>query len=304
MAHDSSTASIIENITSMPLMKLHTRRASPPTLPLVMLLLALLMLGGCASTPGRTPLDNDPWHSMNRGIYTFNDGLDRYALKPVAKGYKKVTPTWVRSRVGSFFGNLTYPITAVNQLLQGKPKLFAQDTGRFVTNTVFGIAGLFDVADKMGMPQHDEDFGQTLAVWGVPSGPYLMLPIFGPSTLRDGPAKVPDYFISPMRYADITTLESLSIRALDLVDTRAQLLSTEAALEGAYDRYGIVRDAWLQRREYMIFDGDPPIDEPEFFDDEEEPAAGDSSTGSESESNSDTNVDEDAANGAAVTPEN
>ena len=219
-----------------------------------------LAVTGCAATPGRTPLNNDPWEPMNRGIYRFNDELDRAVVKPVAKGYKAATPEWLRVRVGLFFANVGYPVTMVNQLLQGKPKLFAQDTGRFLANTVLGLGGLFDVADRMGMPAHDEDFGQTFAVWGVPSGPYLMLPVFGPSTLRDAPARIPSYFLGPYRYTHLSTPIELGARAAEMIDTRAALLSAESTLESAFDKYGLVRDAWLQRREYLIFDGDPPVE--------------------------------------------
>ena len=232
-------------------------------------ILAALSCAGCAS-PGRTTRD-DPWSGLNRGVYKFNDGLDRGLLKPAARGYKAVTPTWFRGMTGRFFSNLGYPITAVNQLLQGKPKLFLQDTGRFLTNSTLGLAGLFDVADHMGMPAHDEDFGQTFAVWGMPSGPYLTLPLLGPSTLRDAPGKIPNYFFSVFHYADVSTAAEMGARGLELVDMRASLLAAESTLGSAYDRYGVMRDAWLQRREYLIFDGDPPAEEiEEFFDDAED----------------------------------
>ncbi len=228
-----------------------------------------LALAACASAPGRTTND-DPWAGMNRGIYKFNDGLDRAVLKPTAKGYKKVTPSWFRNATGRFFENLGYPITMVNQLLQGKPKLFFQDTGRFIANSTLGLAGIFDVADRLGMPAHDEDFGQTLAVWGVPSGPYLTIPLLGPSTLRDGPARIPEYFLGVLDYADVSTAVKWGARGLDLIDTRASLLSTDATLESAYDRYGVMRDAWIQRREYLVFDGNPPEEKLEEFTDDAE----------------------------------
>jgi len=226
------------------------------SLPLAASLLVLLSLAGCA-TPGRTSMD-DPWKPMNRGLYAFNDTLDRYAVKPVAKGYKAVLPTWLRSRLSQFFLNLGYPATMINQLLQGKPVLFAQDTGRFITNTTLGLAGFFDVADRMGMPAHEEDFGQTLAVWGTPSGPYLVLPFYGPSTARDAPGRVVGWFMSVPRYLDVPPAVDYGLKGLEAIDTRANLLSSEATLESAYDRYGVMRDAWLQRREYLIFDGAPP----------------------------------------------
>lgn len=228
---------------------------------------ANVVLVGCA-TPGRTTND-DPWSGLNRGIYKFNDGLDRGVLKPTAKGYKKITPNWFRSATGHFFANLSYPLTMVNQLLQGKPKLFVQDTGRFITNSTLGIAGLFDVADRMGMPAHDEDFGQTLAVWGVPSGPYFTLPFFGPSTARDAPARIPELLFSGLGYFDVSPGVEWGARGLELIDKRAALLSADATLDSAYDKYGVMRDAWVQRREYLIFDGNPPEEEIEMLEDEE-----------------------------------
>ena len=214
---------------------------------------------------------------MNRAIYRFNDAIDRAALKPAARGYQKITPSWVRRGVGNFFTNLEQPKVIVNELLQGKPGMALMDTGRFVINTVFGVGGLFDLASANDMPLNDEDFGQTLAVWGVPSGPYLMLPFLGPSTLRDGPARGGDYFLGPMHYADMKTSEEIAIRAVEIVDTRARLLSSEAALENVHDRYAFIRNAWLQRREYQIYDGNVPETEEEaaFMDeaDEETPPA-------------------------------
>lgn len=238
------------------------------------LLIALVCLAfvGCATAPGRTTND-DPWNGFNRGVHKFNDGLDRAVLKPTAKGYKKVTPGWLRAGIGNVFANVGYPITMVNQLLQGKPKLFARDTARFLTNTVFGIGGIFDVADKVGLHAHDEDFGQTLAKWGVPSGPYLVLPLFGPSNARDAPGKVVDYFMSPTRNADLDPAVEWGSKALEIIDKRAALLSSEATLDSAYDRYGVMRDAWTQRREYLVFDGDPPEEKIEEFKDEDEPEA-------------------------------
>ncbi|HTE39988.1 MAG TPA: VacJ family lipoprotein [Steroidobacteraceae bacterium] len=222
----------------------------------LVLVLAAIGAQGCA-TPGRTTSD-DPWQGVNRGIYKFNDGLDRYALKPTAKAYKKITPSWFRAATGRVLANLEYPVTMVNQLLQGKPLLFLQDTGRFIANTTLGVGGIFDVADQLGMPSHDEDFGQTLAVWGMPSGPYFQIPLLGPSSLRDAPAKVPDYFLRPLRYMDIKPGVDYGETVLDVVDARADLLSSDATLESAYDKYGVLRDAWVQRREYLIFDGNPP----------------------------------------------
>lgn len=228
-------------------------------------------LVGCA-TPGRTASD-DPWAGMNRGIYKFNDGLDRAVLKPTAKGYKAVTPSWFRTGVGNFFDNLSYPLTAANQLLQGKPRMFVKDTGRFLTNSTLGLAGLFDVADRMGLPSNDEDFGQTLAVWGVPSGPYLMLPFLGPSTLRDGPARIPEWLVGGVGSLNVSDRVKWGARGLTLIDQRASLLTAEGTLDSAYDKYGVMRDAWMQRREYQIFDGNPPEEPLEILEDEPEEEA-------------------------------
>jgi phospholipid-binding lipoprotein MlaA len=242
-------------------------RRFPPLslLRLLVLLLVVGLLGGCATSPGRTSND-DPWQGVNRGIYKFNETIDHAALKPVAKGYRAITPQWFRTGTKNFFNNLKMPWTITNELLQGKPQLMAQDTCRFVFNTIAGLGGVIDVAGKFELNAHDEDFGQTLAVWGVPSGPYLMLPFLGPSTVRDGIGKVPDYFSSPQRYANIPWEAETGLSLLEIVQLRETLLSTEETLGQAYDPYGLIRDAWLQRREYLIFDGNPP-EEPAVDDD-------------------------------------
>lgn len=230
-------------------------------------LLAVLALGlalsGCATAPGRTTAD-DPWEGLNRGIYRFNDVADRATLKPVAKAYVKVTPDWMQTGVRNFFANLGYPTTIINQLLQGKVRLALQDTGRLVINTIAGVGGLIDAASIGGLTANEEDFGQTLAVWGVPSGPYVTLPFLGPSSLRDAPSRIADYFTGVPRYVDVQWEAEWSARALEVVGFRADLLPVEAQIENVFDRYAFMRDAWAQRREYMIFDGSPP--EPTFDD--------------------------------------
>jgi phospholipid-binding lipoprotein MlaA len=227
------------------------------------ILFAAILATGCAATPGRTS-GEDPWEGFNRSMYKFNDTIDRAALKPVAKGYKKVTPNWIRRGIGNFFANLEYPITIANQFLQGKAATGLKDTGRFLLNSTIGVAGIFDVATPVGLDAHDEDFGQTLAVWGVPSGPYLTIPLFGPSTLRDGPSRGADFF-NPLTYGKIHWEEEWALRMLDVVHTRAELLTLDPTLERAFDPYAFVRDAWIQRREFEIFDGSPP---PETLDEE------------------------------------
>jgi phospholipid-binding lipoprotein MlaA len=222
-----------------------------------MVFVAVLVCAGCAATPGRTRSD-DPLQGVNRGIYKFNDVLDRAALKPVAKGYRKITPHWFRTGVGNFFSNLTYPSTIVNQFLQGKGRLGFHDTGRFLLNSTVGIAGLLDVATPLGLTANDEDFGQTLAVWGVGSGPFVNLPFFGPSSLRDAPSRVFDYFLGPLVYADLPWETEWGLRVLDIVHTRSELLQLDPTLQRTYDPYAFIRDAWVQQREFAIYDGNPP----------------------------------------------
>lgn len=231
----------------------------------------LLLTAGCASAPGRTQVD-DRWEGLNRSVYKFNDTLDRAALKPVAKGYRAITPSWFRAGVGNFFANLAYPTTIVNEFLQGKTTLGVRDTGRFLLNTTLGIGGLFDVATPVGLQANDEDFGQTLAVWGVRSGPYLMLPLVGPSSLRDAPSRAFDYFTAPLSYAEIPWETEWGLRALDIVHSRSELLPLDATLQRTYDPYVFIRDAWIQQREFAIFDGNPPPETLEDLGVEEEPA--------------------------------
>lgn len=238
----------------------------------IVALIASLGLTGCAS-PGRTRTD-DPWQGFNRAVYKFNDTVDRAAIRPVAKGYQTLTPGWMRTGVSNFFNNLELPWTVVNDLLQGKPIVMAQDTCRFVLNSTVGLGGLIDVAGKLAMPANEEDFGQTLAVWGISSGPYIMLPLLGPSTLRDGAGRGADYFGRPVRYADIPWETEIGLGALEVISARERLLSVDGTLNGAYDKYGVVRDAWIQQREYRIFDGNPPEEQmdPELQQAEEESA--------------------------------
>ncbi len=243
--------------------------ASLTTLYRALPLLALFMLGGCATAPGRTT-NADPLQGFNRGVYKFNDTVDRATLKPVAKGYQKITTQWMRTGVSNFFGNLSEPWTIVNELFQGKPKFMGQQTGRFVVNSILGIGGLFDVASKMNLPARQEDFGQTLAVWGTPSGPYLMLPFFGPSNIRDGLGRIPDYFGHPFRYIPVNWKVTTALDVFDVVSEREKLLSVEDTLKKAYDPYGFIRDVWVQQREYQIYDGNPPAppeDEDNYDDD-------------------------------------
>jgi phospholipid-binding lipoprotein MlaA len=234
-------------------------------------LLLALAVAGCASAPGRTT-NKDSFEGFNRGVYKFNDTIDRAALKPVAKGYRKVTPQFVRAGVGNVLSNLDYPGTFINQFLQGKILLGLKDTGRFLLNSTLGLGGIFDVATPLGLEKNDEDFGQTLAVWGVPSGPYLTLPLFGPSSVRDAPSRVFDWFTTPLQYADLPWEAVWAQRLISPIHTRSELLPLDPTIQRAYDPYVFIRDAWVQQREFNIFDGNPP---PETLEDlGEEPEEG------------------------------
>lgn len=223
--------------------------------------LAAAFLAGCASTGGLEP--HDPWEKMNRGTFAFNDAVDRAVLKPAAEGYVRVVPGFAREGVSNFFGNLEDIGTSLNNLLQGKAAEGASDAGRFLVNSTLGVFGLWDVATPMGLEKHTEDFGQTLGWWGFQPGPYLVLPLLGPSTLRDAPARAVD---PSWYYSDYVDPEGLwwGLRGLDIVRTRADLLKAEKVLqEAALDRYSFVRDAWWQRRRSQVYDGRPPREKDE-----------------------------------------
>ncbi len=215
---------------------------------------ACLLLAGCATTQ-RAPSPQDPWEGMNRATFRFNDALDRAVLKPVAKGYREYVPRFAQTGINNFLTNLAYPTTIVNNVLQLKLLDAAGDTARFVINSTLGLAGLFDPATDAGLPRNDEDFGQTLGWWGVKPGPYLVLPLLGPSTLRDTPARAADYYTDLSNHVDDDEAE-IGLNVLSVIDTRARLLPAERALEGAFDRYALVRNAFLERREFQVRDGD------------------------------------------------
>jgi phospholipid-binding lipoprotein MlaA len=196
---------------------------------------------------------SDPLEGFNRRVQAFNDTADRFILKPVAKGYKKAIPETIRRGVGNFFENLTYPLVVVNELLQGKVKDGVSDTGRFLMNSTLGLGGLFDPASHAGMPAHEEDFGQTFAKWGIGRGPYLVIPFFGPSDVRDGAGSLLSYAVNPTRYVITDDTTRYSLMALNFVQIRAGLLDAEKLISG--DRYIFIRDAYLQRREFLNKDG-------------------------------------------------
>ncbi|MFD1215527.1 MlaA family lipoprotein [Microbulbifer celer] len=207
-----------------------------------------------ASEEGQAPEQRDPWEGFNRAIFRFNDTADRWFLKPTAVTYRQVTPIFMQTGVSNFFSNLHEINNVLNNVLQWKWGQVGNDTGRFLVNSTVGIGGLFDVAQHMGLERSDgEDLGQTLAVWGVPSGPYLVLPFLGPSSIRDGTGEVMEWYTNPLTYIDDNSVE-YTLKVLDVVQTRASLLQAESLLQG--DRYVLMRDAYLQRREYLIEDGE------------------------------------------------
>lgn len=220
-----------------------------------------MALGGCATGPNANP--RDPLEPLNRSIFSFNDALDRAVLKPVATAYKQVVPQPVRIGVGNFFANLEDAWSAANSVVQFKGQAAADSVLRFSVNTFFGLAGVIDLASDLGIERHSEDFGKTLGHWGVGSGPYVMLPFLGPSTLRDTLALPVDF-----RFDIVSNIEHVptrnTLKAVNLIDSRAGLLNTTAVIEGAaLDKYSFTRDAYLQVRRNAVFDGNPPDEEAE-----------------------------------------
>ncbi len=231
---------------------------------LVTAVCAAAALAGCATTGGDP---RDPIEPVNRAVFQFNDQVDRFAIKPAAEAYNAVTPEIVRTGVRNFFSNLRDPWIGVNNLLQGKVEDGLSDFFRFITNSTFGLAGFTDIASDMGMQKHNEDFGQTLGRWGIADGPYLVLPILGPSSGRDAVGTVADAYA----YAPFWVPEALDfnhrvawrngLTILDTINIRANLLGTTGLLEeAALDRYVFVRNAYLQRRRNLVWDGNPPPD--------------------------------------------
>ncbi len=198
------------------------------------------------------PAASDPWEGFNRQMYAFNELLDRNLLLPVARGYRAWVPQPLQTGVHNFFGNLEDVVSLFSNVLQLKPHNSAQDVSRVVANTVFGIGGILDVATPLGIAKQQEEFGQVLGYWGVPSGPYLVLPFFGPSNIRDGLAILPNSWLSPLDSVD-QDRSYWGAQGLALVDTRAGLIRAEGLISG--DRYSFIRDAYLQRRAFLVNDG-------------------------------------------------
>ena len=263
----------------------------------IALSLALLALAGCA-----TPEQPDPWEPMNRGIFAFNETLDVYAIEPVATAWDFVVPGRIQDGIDNFFDHLGLPIVFVNNLLQAKPKAAGWDVLRFVYNTVFGLGGFVDIATMVEMPAHDEDFGQTLGYWGLAPGPFLVLPILGPSTVRDGTGLIVDTtfasyaYFTPFWFQVVglngieTFAASVGVKAFELVNLRAIYLEEIAGNRAdAFDYYAFVRNAYLQNRSarvadrkdssteamedlyfYEVYDADEDLDEDEDEDEDEE----------------------------------
>lgn len=228
------------------------------TTALLIALAGSTLLSGCASNAAKND-NNDPYESVNRKIYNFNDVLDKNIFQPIARGYVKVTPDPVRSGITNFFDNMGYLNVILNDLLQGKVKQTAQDSSRFVVNSTVGIGGLFDPATRIGLPAHDEDLGQTFGVWGAGEGAYLVLPLLGPNSFRDAPNLASSMLLNPLTW--IGSIVTIPIGAVNAVNTRANLLeATNIRDQAALDPYTFVREAYRQQREFKIYDGNPPAE--------------------------------------------
>jgi phospholipid-binding lipoprotein MlaA len=220
--------------------------------------LLTLFLAGCATAPNAKKDPRDPWEGFNRVSYKVTDVVDRGVLRPVARGYHAVAPQFVETGVSNFFENLGQPTIIVNNFLQGKVKDGFSDTGRFLLNTTLGIGGLFDPATHMGLDKHDEDFGQTFGKWGMKPGPYLWLPFWGPSTVRDGIGRgIEAYSTDPLWYVERDAWR-YSLQGARIIDWRTKQLSLDQTLDSAFDRYAFIRNAYLQQREYAVHDGNVP----------------------------------------------
>jgi len=246
-----------------------------------LLLPLFILMGGCAATGTSegTPEQevvraaSDPWEPLNRGMYAFNDTLDRFTMKPIARGYRAVLPAFVRRGVTNFSQNLLRPGSSLNNFLQGKPGPGFSELGRFIINSTLGIGGLIDVATAQGMAVYDEDFGQTLAVWGLPEGPFLFIPVLGPNTILDAVSIPVDFRSDLLIHYDNASVRD-KIYGLRVIDLRARLLTADILLEDSKDPYLTLRESYLQNRRFQIYDGNPPSTDEEddlfeeFFEDE------------------------------------
>jgi phospholipid-binding lipoprotein MlaA len=225
-----------------------------------------LFLNACATLPPDAPRSpQDPYERWNRSVFRLNSAIDRGIAKPAARSYVRIVPQSVRTGVGNFFSNLKMPATMINDALQGKLRAAGTDLGRFVVNSTIGVAGLLDPATPMGMAHNKEDFGQTLGKWGVHAGPFLELPLLGPSDMRDAPGLVVEIYMDPRHYLLTNSSVDYGLYAVNFLDARASLLPLDSTLSKVYDPYAFIRDAYLQHRQYLISDGksapqDAPLD--------------------------------------------
>jgi phospholipid-binding lipoprotein MlaA len=227
--------------------------------------MAALAITGCATTTPKEVAEIDPWQGWNKGTQSFNDSFDKHILKPVAVGYLHITNDAVDKGVTNFFSNINDIGVTINDVLQLKLLQGGMDISRFIINTTAGVGGIFDWADKIDLPKHNEDFGQTLGYWGVPSGPYLVLPLFGASTPRDTVGLLGDALLDPLTYVSIFgglagNMATIGTSVLDATDYRAGVMSSEKVVNEATDgdRYDFIKNSYLQHREYLIYDGNPP----------------------------------------------
>lgn len=263
-----------------------TRNSAPRKNAILICVVAAALLAGCATAPPRSDVEayreykktNDPMEPLNRGVFAFNDAMDHVIAKPLAQGYKFITPKFLRNIISNILDNLEEPLTLVNDILQGEFNRAGVSLGRFVTNSTIGVGGMFEVAEDLGMERHEEDFGQTFAVWGVPTGPYVVLPFFGPSSVRGSFGEAADFFGDPVGIVlDQVVNESglsLAITGADVLDARTRNLDTvEELKKGAIDFYATARSAYRQNRAADIRNGERPDDtqeEEDIFDDFED----------------------------------
>ena len=236
-------------------------RVRYPALRRACALVAVVLAAGCATTGPASP--DDPLEPMNRALYGVHDAVDTAVVRPIAQAYVDVVPQPLRQGVSNVFNNIQDLFSGINGILQGKLDKAGDDFGRVLLNTGFGLGGIFDLASMMGIERGNEDFGQTFGVWGIPQGPYLFVPLFGPTTFRDGTGVAVRFLWGPAQYLNDETLR-WSLYGLTYIDLRADALDASKVVDtAAIDRYTFIRNAYLQRRRYLVYDGKPPPEKEE-----------------------------------------